>query len=68
MYYKEHELVDGQKLAYIRVNEWKDNVVLFFHGFTGSKEYFPLDTPDACIISFDRPGVGESSLSEYVSV
>lgn len=68
MYYKGYELVDGKKLAYIRVNEWKENVVLFFHGFTGSKEYFPLDTPDACIISFDRPGVGESSLSEYYSM
>lgn len=27
-----------------------------------------MDTPDACIISFDRPGVGESALSEYYSM
>ena len=33
--------IDGKQLAYVRFNEWSDEVILFFHGFTGSKEYFP---------------------------
>ena len=29
--------IDGKQLAYVRFNEWSDEVILFFHGFTGSK-------------------------------
>lgn len=54
--------VNGKRLAYIKQNDWEDEVILFFHGFTGSKEYFPEIATDKCIISFDRPGVGDSSV------
>ncbi len=60
---------DDKQLAYIRQNEWDSDVILFFHGFTGSKGYFPeLADCKSCIISFDRPGVGESSVVEYYSM
>lgn len=66
-----HEYADsnGKRLAFVRCNDWSDEVILFFHGFTGSKEYFP-DYPDIkkCILSFDRPGIGESSVQEYYSM
>ena len=61
--------IDGKQLAYVRLNEWSDEVILFFHGFTGSKEYFPaIQERNKCILSFDRPGVGESSVVEYYSM
>ncbi|MDE7283195.1 MAG: alpha/beta hydrolase [Lachnospiraceae bacterium] len=61
--------IDGKQLAYVRLNEWRDEIILFFHGFTGSKEYFPrIQGKDKCILSFDRPGVGESSVVEYYSM
>lgn len=69
MIYKEYAAINGKQLAYIRQNEWSDDVILFFHGFTGSKGYFPeLEDDRNCIISFDRPGVGESSAVEYYSM
>ena len=69
MIYKEIESIDGAQLSYIRVNDWKEEVILFFHGFTGSKEYFPqIDNESICILSFDRPGVGESSVVPYYSM
>ncbi len=47
----------------------KNEVFLFFHGFTGSKEYFPNTEIDGvCIVSFDRPGIGESSVIPYYSM
>lgn len=61
--------VDGKRLSYTRAGEWREEVVLFFHGFTGSKAYFPdALANEACIISFDRPGVGKSSVLEYYSM
>ena len=61
--------IDGKQLAYVRLNEWSDEIILFFHGFTGSKEYFPMiQEKNICILSFDRPGVGESSVVEYYSM
>ena len=61
--------IDGKQLAYVRLNEWNYEVILFFHGFTGSKEYFPkIQEKNKCLLSFDRPGVGESSLVEYYSM
>lgn len=69
MIYKETEAKGSKNLSYIRFNEWKDDVILFFHGFTGSKAYFPDITNDElCVISFDRPGVGESSVEAYYSM
>lgn len=66
---KETELIDGKELSFIRFNEWKEEVILFFHGFTGSKAYFPDITNDElCVLSFDRPGVGESSVEPYYSM
>ena len=61
--------IEGKQLAYVRFNEWRDEVILFFHGFIGSKEYFPkMQEINKCILSFDRPGVGESSVVEYYSM
>lgn len=69
MLYNEYAKTGEKQLAYIRQNEWNNDVILFFHGFTGSKGYFPeLSDNENCIISFDRPGVGESSVIEYYSM
>ena len=69
MLYKETAEIGGKKLAFVRQNDWSEDVILFFHGFCGSKEYFP-ELPDVkdCIISFDRPGVGDSDTDEYYSM
>jgi pimeloyl-ACP methyl ester carboxylesterase len=57
------------KLSYLRYNDWTKEIILFFHGFTGSKNYFPeVSTWDKCILSFDRPGIGESSIVEYYTM
>lgn len=70
MLYHEIANAGGQRLAYVRTNEWKDRIILFFHGFCGSKEYFPdiVNDADICIVSFDRPGVGESAVEPYYSM
>ncbi|MDE6280220.1 MAG: alpha/beta hydrolase [Oscillospiraceae bacterium] len=69
MFNNESVNIDGKQLAYVRFNEWSNDVILFFHGFTGSKEYFPkTQVKNKCILSFDRPGVGESSVVEYYSM
>lgn len=61
--------VSGKSFSFLRSSEWCEEVILFFHGFTGSKAYFPYElASDACIISFDRPGVGESSVLEYYAM
>lgn len=66
MLYSETYSTGGMQLSYVRLGEWSRDVILFFHGFTGSKEYFP-DTEKCrkCIVSFDRPGVGGSSVVPY---
>lgn len=61
MFIREIHNINGKQLSYIRSNEWADEVIFFFHGFTGSREYFPEIETEKCILSFDRPGVGESS-------
>lgn len=70
MLYKEIEKRNGKQLAYVRTNDWKKDIILFFHGFCGSKEYFPdMDFDDeTCIVSFDRPGVGESTVEKDYSM
>ena len=70
MCYKEFANINGKDLAYVRTNEWTKDVILFFHGFMGSKEYLPdiEYENDICIVSFDRPGVGESPIDEYYSM
>lgn len=66
MIYKEIETRNNKQIAYVRTNEWKEDIILFFHGFFGSKMYFPdTENEDVCIVSFDRPGIGESSVEEY---
>ncbi|MBR5090248.1 MAG: hypothetical protein IK093_12540 [Ruminiclostridium sp.] len=51
MFYNEYADIGEIKLAYTRQNEWNDDVILFFHGFTGSKGYFPeLKDDKNCII------------------
>lgn len=69
MFYKEIAEKDGKKLSFIRSNDWNEEVILFFYGFAGSKAYFPAVANDSvCIISFDRPGVGDSSVDSYCSM
>lgn len=52
------------RLAFTRIGEWNTEVVLFFHGFLGSRNYFPdYEYDGKCILSFDRPGIGDSSLT-----
>ena len=69
MFHKEIEIIDGKQLSYVRFNEWKDEIILFFHGFTGSKEYFPsIENEHTCILSFDRYGVGDSDVVPYYTM
>ena len=69
MFYKEATKIDGKQLSYVRCGEWKKEVILFFHGFTGSKEYFPrIDNDKICILSFDRPGIGDSDVVPYYTM
>ncbi|MCR4782142.1 MAG: alpha/beta hydrolase [Lachnospiraceae bacterium] len=69
MFYKETETIDGKQLSYVRFNEWKEDIILFFHGFTGSKEYFPgIENDNVCLLSFDRPGVGDSDVVPYYTM
>jgi pimeloyl-ACP methyl ester carboxylesterase len=68
MNHKEIVHGNGKQLAYVRTNDWKDDIILFFHGFCGSKEYFPDIDSAACIVSFDRPGIGESEVEQYYSM
>lgn len=69
MIYYEKANIKGRQLSYIRCNDWSEDSILFFHGYIGSKEFFPKeDTLDKCILSFDRPGVGESSVVEYYAM
>lgn len=68
MFYKEFANISGKQLAYVRTNDWTEEVILFFHGFMGSKEYFPDIEYNLCILSFDRPGIGESSINEYYTM
>ncbi len=58
---------NNKQISYIRYGEWTEKVILFFHGFTGSKRYIPENECDKgiCILSFDRPGIGKSDIEEY---
>lgn len=63
--------VNNNVISYARYgNEWKETAILFFHGFTGSKKYIPdlKELADMCIISFDRPGIGESDVQDYYAM
>ncbi|MCB4950559.1 hypothetical protein [Streptococcus mutans] len=39
--HQEIEIIDGKTLSYVKLNDWCEKVVLFFHDFMGLKEYFP---------------------------
>ena len=53
--------IDGKKLAFTRIGAWSAEAILFFHGFLGSRDYFPdYECDGRCILSFDRPGIGDS--------
>lgn len=63
--------INGLNVSFARYGSvWKETAVLFFHGFTGSKKYIPdlEELTDTCIISFDRPGVGESDVQDYYTM
>lgn len=59
LFHQEIEIIDGKTLSYVKLNDWCEKVVLFFHGFTSSKEYFPTTgNAKLCLLSFDRSGWG----------
>lgn len=69
LFINELECINGRNVSFVRCNDWDDEVILFFHVFTGSKGYFPeIDDFNGCIISFDRPGVGGSDILEFYSM
>jgi len=39
--HQEIEIIDDKILSYVKLNDWCEKVVLFFHDFMGLKEYFP---------------------------
>ncbi|MDD6385446.1 MAG: alpha/beta hydrolase [Streptococcus hyointestinalis] len=53
--YNQVESVKGRKLAYCRSGDWQDEVIVFFHGFVGSKAYC-LEAGSCCLVSFERFG------------
>lgn len=61
---------NNKQISYIRYGEWTEKVILFFHGFTGSKRYIPENESNSgiCILSFDRPGIGKSDIEEYYTM
>ncbi|MCB4942843.1 hypothetical protein LGV92_03995 [Streptococcus mutans] len=59
MLHQEIEIIDGKTLSYVKLNDWCEKVVLFFHDFMGLKEYFPTTgNAKRCLLSFDRSGWG----------
>ncbi|WP_019318200.1 hypothetical protein [Streptococcus mutans] len=59
MLHQEIEIIDDKTLSYVKLNDWCEKVVLFFHDFMGLKEYFPTTgNAKRCLLSFDRSGWG----------
>ncbi|MCB4971245.1 hypothetical protein [Streptococcus mutans] len=59
MLHQEIEIIDDKILSYVKLNDWCEKVVLFFHDFMGLKEYFPTTgNAKRCLLSFDRSGWG----------
>lgn len=59
MLHQEIEIIEGKTLSYVKLNDWCEKVVLFFHDFMGLKEYFPTTgNAKRCLLSFDRSGWG----------
>ncbi|EMB68987.1 hypothetical protein [Streptococcus mutans] len=59
MLHQEIEIIDGKTLSYVKLNDWCEKVVLFFHDFMGLKEYFPTTgNAKRCLLSFDKSGWG----------
>lgn len=59
---------NGKVITFTRYGEWTEVCCLFFHGFLASSDFLPpdADRAGACVLSFDRPGVGQSDLiGEY---
>lgn len=65
--YNQVESVNGRKLAYCRSGDWQDEVIVFFHGFVGSKAYC-LEAGSCCLVSFERFGIGQSQVVPYYSM
>lgn len=64
MVYHEKIMFKGNTVTYTRYGEWTDVCCLFFHGFFASSDFLPPDADGEglCVLSFDRPGVGQSDL------
>lgn len=67
MIFEETFKKNNKQISYIRYGEWTKKIILFFHGFTGSKRFIPEKeiSSGICILSFDRPGIGKSDIEEY---
>ncbi len=41
-----------KQISYVRYGEWTEKIILFFHGFTGSKRYIPENESNSrvCIL------------------
>lgn len=68
MVYHESAKVDGKSITFTRYGEWTKVCCLFFHGFLASSDFLPpdADSEGMCVISFDRPGIGNSdSIGKY---
>lgn len=70
--------INGRNVEYVRYGRWTKVCILFFHGHAGSARYIPDEEynhrgNDYCILSFNRPGVGNSEsrglykIEEFVS-
>ena len=58
-------LADGRTLAYEEFGSTDGSPVVLFHGLPGSRLFLPGPTDAARIITFDRPGYGESTAIDY---
>ena len=70
--------INGRNVEYVRYGQWTKICIVFFHGHAGSARYIPDEEyihngDQYCILSFNRPGVGNSetrgiySIDEFVS-
>ena len=70
--------INGRNVEYVRYGHWTKICIVFFHGHAGSARYIPDEEyshngNQYCILSFNRPGVGNSEtrgiyrIDEFVS-
>ena len=65
--------INGRNVEYIRYGQWTRICILFFHGHAGSARYIPDEEyshngTSYCILSFNRPGVGNSDTRGFYAI